>query len=76
MGDARVRSLRAGGHRRLANRRHDLLLLYQLSIKLLGCDEPDEVMRVALELLRDRTHASVVGFLVGRRRRPAEAQAA
>ncbi|HEY1785176.1 MAG TPA: FHA domain-containing protein, partial [Pirellulales bacterium] len=41
----------------------ELLLLYQLSIKLLGCDEPDEVVRVALELLADWTHATLVGFL-------------
>ena len=41
----------------------ELLLLYQLSIKLLGCDEPDEVVRVALELLADWTHATLAGFL-------------
>jgi two-component system, NtrC family, response regulator HydG len=40
-----------------------LLLLYQLSIKLLGCDDPDEVMQVALDLLRDQTRASMAGFL-------------
>ncbi len=40
-----------------------LLLLYQLSIKLLGCDDPDEVIRIALDLLRDQTHASIAGFL-------------
>ncbi|MBX7167216.1 MAG: sigma 54-interacting transcriptional regulator [Pirellulales bacterium] len=42
---------------------HDLLLLYQLSIKLLGCSDPMEVVRFSLELLRDHTRASVVGFL-------------
>jgi two-component system response regulator HydG len=41
----------------------ELLLLYQLSIKLLGCEEPDEIIRVALDLLYDRTDAAVVGFL-------------
>ena len=40
-----------------------LLLLYQLSIRLLGCDDPDEVVRVALDLLRDQTRASIAGFL-------------
>jgi Nif-specific regulatory protein len=41
----------------------ELLLLYQLSIKLLGCDDPDEVIRVAIELLADWTHATLAGFL-------------
>lgn len=41
----------------------ELLLLYQLSIHLLGCEIPDEVIRVALELLKERTKAAVVGFL-------------
>ncbi len=41
----------------------ELLLLYQLSIKLLGCEAPDEVIRIALELLHEWTHATVVGFL-------------
>ena len=41
----------------------DLLVLYQLSIKLLGCDQPEDVVRIALDLLRARTGASVVGFL-------------
>ncbi len=41
----------------------ELVLLYQLSIHLLGCEEPEEVIRVALELLRERTKAAVVGFL-------------
>jgi two-component system response regulator HydG len=44
-------------------RAHDFLTLHQLSMKLLGCSDPDEVVRVSLELLRDRTKASVVGFL-------------
>ena len=42
---------------------HDLYLLHQLSIRLLGCTDPDEVIRVSLELLHERTHCSVVGFL-------------
>jgi Nif-specific regulatory protein len=41
----------------------ELMLLYQLSIRLLGCDDPDEVIRVSLELLKVRTKAAVVGFL-------------
>jgi two-component system response regulator HydG len=41
----------------------DLLTLHQLSIKLLGCADPDEVVRVALDLLHGRTQASVVGFM-------------
>jgi Nif-specific regulatory protein len=40
-----------------------LLLLYQFTIKLLGCDDPDEVIRVTLDLLRDQTRASIAGFL-------------
>ena len=42
---------------------HDLFTLHQLSIRLLGCTDPDEVIRVSLELLHERTKASVVGFL-------------
>ena len=41
----------------------ELLLLYQLSIHLLGCEDPEEVMRIALGLLKERTKAAVVGFL-------------
>ena len=41
----------------------ELLLLYQLSIKLLGCADPEEVVRIALELLHEHVTASVVGFL-------------
>ncbi len=40
-----------------------LLVLYQLSIKLLGCEQPDEVVRTSLELLQAQTRASIVGFL-------------
>jgi Nif-specific regulatory protein len=41
----------------------ELMLLYQLCIKLLGCGEPNKVVEVALDLLRKRTNAAVVGFL-------------
>jgi Nif-specific regulatory protein len=44
-------------------RAQDLLDLYQLSIWLLGCSDPDDVIRESLELLHQRTNASVVGFL-------------
>jgi len=44
-------------------RAHDLLTLHQLSLKLLGCTDPDQVVNESLDLLRRRTHASVVGFL-------------
>jgi len=46
-----------------AEQARELLLLYQMSIKLLGCDEHDEIIHVALELLSERTKAAVVGFL-------------
>ena len=36
-----------------AQQAHDLLLLYQLSIKLMGCDDPDEVIRYAPKLLQE-----------------------
>lgn len=41
----------------------ELMLLYQLCIRLLGCGDPNRVVEVALDLLRKRTGASVVGFL-------------
>ncbi len=44
-------------------RAQELLLLYQFSIKLLGCDSPDEVVRTSLDLVHDWTHATVVGYL-------------
>ena len=46
-----------------AEQAKQLLVLYQLSLNLLGLDHPDDVTRVALDLLREQTHASVVGFL-------------
>jgi two-component system, NtrC family, response regulator HydG len=45
------------------NQTQQLLLLYQLSIKLLGCDQPDDVIRISLDLLRDQTRASCVAFM-------------
>lgn len=45
------------------NHAQDVILLYQLSLRLLGCNDPDEVVRATLELLHGRTKASVVGFL-------------
>jgi len=44
-------------------RAQDLLDLYQLAISLLGCSDPDEVIRKSLDLLQQRVRASVVGFL-------------
>lgn len=41
----------------------ELMLLYQLCIKLLGCSDAQEVMHTSLELVRKRTNASVAGFL-------------
>ncbi len=44
-------------------RAEEFLTLYQLAIRLLACDDPDEVTRESLELLQTRTKAAVVGFL-------------
>jgi two-component system response regulator HydG len=41
----------------------ELMLLYQLCIRLLGCSDPNRVAEIALDLLRKRTNAAVVGFL-------------
>lgn len=41
----------------------ELMLLYQLCIKLLGCSDAQEVLHTSLELVRKRTNASVAGFL-------------
>jgi two-component system, NtrC family, response regulator HydG len=46
-----------------ADQAKQLLVLYQLSLTLLGLEHPDDVTRVALELLHEQTKASVVGFL-------------
>lgn len=45
------------------SRGQDFLVLYQLSLRLLGSDDPDEVVRTTLDLLKERTRASHVGFL-------------
>ncbi len=41
----------------------ELMLLYQLCIKLLGCSDPEQVVLTSLDLLQKRTGAAVVGFL-------------
>ena len=41
----------------------DCLTLFQLSIRLLGCSDPDEVTGVSLDLLQQQTGASLVGLL-------------
>jgi Nif-specific regulatory protein len=41
----------------------ELMLLYQLCIKLLGSSSADDLVQTALGLLKARTGASVVGFL-------------
>ena len=41
----------------------DLSVLYQLSLKLLSCEAPDDVIHHALEILHQRTRATVAGFL-------------
>lgn len=41
----------------------DLLQLYELALELLSCDDPDDVLRLTLEKLRDQTSAEVVGYL-------------
>ena len=48
---------------RHANNAHELMVLFQLSVHLLGCDDPHDVLRSTLELIHDRTSAGVVGFL-------------
>lgn len=42
---------------------HDFLVLYQLSIRLLGCSDPDEVTQISLDVLSGITGATAVGFL-------------
>jgi Nif-specific regulatory protein len=46
-----------------ADQAHEMLVLYQFSIKLLGRTEPDEVVRIALELVHGHIAASIAGFL-------------
>ncbi|QGJ71433.1 Nitrogen fixation protein VnfA [Planctomycetales bacterium 10988] len=40
-----------------------LLLLYQFSIRLLATQDPDEVLSIAIDLLKDLSRAALVGFL-------------
>ena len=41
----------------------DFFFLFQLSVKLLGVDRPDEVVRLCVSRLHERTRASVAGFM-------------
>jgi Nif-specific regulatory protein len=41
----------------------ELLLSYQLAYRLLGCGDSQEAIRIALEVLRERSGASTVAFL-------------
>jgi len=41
----------------------EMMLLYQLTIRLLGSEGPDAVIEAALDLVHGRTKAAVVGFL-------------
>ncbi|MBB74432.1 MAG: sigma-54-dependent Fis family transcriptional regulator [Planctomycetaceae bacterium] len=41
----------------------DCLTLLQLSIRLLSCSDPEEVVTVSLDLLQQQTGASIVGLL-------------
>ena len=41
----------------------DFFFLFQLSVKLLAVDEPDQVIKICMKRLFDRTNASASGFL-------------
>jgi len=41
----------------------DFFFLFQLSVKLLGAETPEEVVRLSLERLAQRTEANLAGFL-------------
>lgn len=41
----------------------ELLLVYRLCTRLLGCADPEQMIRWSLDLLRERTEASAVAFL-------------
>ena len=41
----------------------DFFFLFQLSVKLLGVDDPDQVIQIGMDRLLERTGASVVGFM-------------
>lgn len=45
------------------NRGQDFFFLFQLSVKLLGTVDPDDVVAICMSRLFDRTSASVTGFL-------------
>jgi Nif-specific regulatory protein len=49
----------------LAEEEHakDILDLYQLSITLLGCHDQEDAITLSLDLLKQRSRASIVGFL-------------
>ena len=49
----------------LAEEEHakDIIDLYELSVTLLGCRQQDDAINLSLELLQQRSRASVVGFL-------------
>lgn len=40
-----------------------LVDLYQLSLQLLGSGDPESIVQIATELLKDRTSADVIGFM-------------
>ena len=42
----------------------DLVMLHQLSVKLLACRDPDEVMRNVLQSLMKHLRGSIVGYLL------------
>lgn len=41
----------------------DLYVLFQLSLRLLSCSDPDEVINTSLDMLQQRTDATVASFL-------------
>ena len=46
-----------------AERAENLRAQYHLAIELIGCDDPDKVVRIAVDLLSRRVNASLIGFL-------------
>ena len=48
---------------RRTNNAAELQVLFELALRLLGCDEPSDVIRVTLGKVQERTSAEVVGFL-------------
>ncbi|MEM9410417.1 MAG: sigma 54-interacting transcriptional regulator [Planctomycetota bacterium] len=45
------------------NRGQDFFFLFQLSVKLLGLSDPDEVVGICMSRLFEKTEASVTGFM-------------